>query len=315
MNLTKWPVKTGLIFLNLISPKTRSVILKVICLSIFTIWYTEKVIPQSKEYLMYSIGNSHTADFEPFSGFRSIATSEGIKLNNGWHINCGSSLYSIWLNPERTCVEVNCYGRFLTALASEPWDIITVQPFVGSEGSQEKEAAENIINYALSNRKNDSISFFLYCTWPMNTSYPLTEFDFSQAWLKPYVNEKDDAVISREFFNYLVDSVRNRFPKVKIGYIPVGEVFYLFHESAQKGLIPGFKSAGELYRDQWHLNNVGRYIASLTVYCIALKKNPEIVTDFNGFTTSSSWPSDRIISPEQKVIFRNIVSRVILSLH
>ncbi|MCE5347259.1 MAG: hypothetical protein LLG13_13365 [Bacteroidales bacterium] len=302
-------------FLSTIIPNTKLVFLKVTWLLVCTILCTNTVISQSKDYLMYSIGNSHTADFEPFSGFRRIAIAEGDSINNGWHINCGSPLYSTWLNPERTCVEPNYFGRFLHALSSQPWDIITIQPFVGPKGYQEKTAARDFIDYALSYRNTDSVSFFLYCTWPMNTSDTLTEFDYAQAWLEPYTNENDSVVNSREFYNYLVDSVRIKFPTAKIGYIPVGEVFYLFNESAQKGLIPGFTSASELYRDRWHLNNVGRYIASLTVYCIAIKKDPLIIKDFSGFAPSSSWPSDRNISSEQKVIFRSIISQVISSLH
>jgi hypothetical protein len=289
--------------------------MKIICLPLLTMWLTCNIYSQTNGYRIYSIGNSHTADFEPSSGFRSIATAEGVNIKNGWHINCGSSLYSIWMNPERICVEPGPSGNFMTALSSEPWDIITIQPFVGSEGYKEKTAARNIISYALSYLNEDSVSFFLYCTWPMNTSDPLGGFDYASEWLKPYSSENDEAAISREFCRYLTDSVRIRFPMAEVGYIPVGEVLYYFHESAQKGLIPGFKSAGELYRDQWHLNNVGRYIAALTVYCISLKADPLAVNDFTGFEPKSSWPSDKNITPEQKVIFRKIISQVISSLH
>jgi hypothetical protein len=302
-------------FLNLFVQRTKSVILNVTWLSLCTICCTNIAVSQPKEYWLYSIGNSHTADFRPFSDFRCIVTAEGDSIKNGWHINCGSPLYVTWSNPERTCVDPGSFGKFIPALSSYPWDIITIQPFVGTKGYQEKTAAINFINYTLSYRNKDSVSFFLYCTWPMNTSDTLSNFDYAQAWMKPYAHENDSVVISREFCAYLVDSVRNKFPAAKIGYIPVGEVFYLFNQSAQKGMIPGFKNAGELYRDHWHLNNAGRYIASLTVYCIALKKNPLTVKDFNGFAPSSSWPSDKIISPEQKAVFRKIISQVTTSLH
>lgn len=289
--------------------------MKIICLPLVAMWITCNMYSQTNVYRIYSIGNSHTADFEPSSGFRSIATAEGVNIKNEWHINCGSSLYSIWMNPERTCVEPGLSGKFMTALSSEPWNIITIQPFVGSEGYKEKMAARNIISYALSFRKEDSVSFFLYCTWPMNTSDSLSGFDYARVWLTPYSNENDEAAISREFCKYLVDSVRIRFPMAKVGYIPVGEVLYSFHKSAQQGMIPGFKSAGELYRDQWHLNNVGRYIASLTVYCVLLKADPIAIGDFPGFEPKSSWPSDKNITQEQKVIFRKIISQVISPLH
>jgi hypothetical protein len=299
----------------MISRKTKSVILNSIWGSLFAFCCTNTVISQPKEYLMYSIGNSHTADFRPMNDFRNILVSEGDSLDNGWHIDCGKSLYFTWLNPEITCVEPNHLGKYLSALSSLPLDIITLQPYIGPQGYQEKTAIKNIINYSLSYRNIDSVSFFLYCTWPQNTSDPLAGFDYAQAWLKPFKNENDSVVISREFCNYLVDGVRKIFPKAKIGYIPVGEVLYLFNQSARKGLIPGFTGAGDLYRDAHHLNNVGRYIAALTVYCVSFNKNPLSINDFSGFAPSSTWQSDRIISSEQKTIFRSIISQVISTHH
>ena len=130
-------------FLNHFVQKTQSVILKVSWLSLCIICYANIVVSQPREFLMYSIGNSHTADFRPFSDFRCIAAIEGDSIKNGWHINCGSPLYSTWSNPERTCVEPSSFGKFMPALSSYPWDIITIQPFVGTKGFQEKTAARN----------------------------------------------------------------------------------------------------------------------------------------------------------------------------
>jgi hypothetical protein len=272
------------------------------------------VIVKNKTYTMYSIGNSHTQDFEPFNGFLDIANTESIKISNGCHINCGSPLYNSWLNPEKTCVEPNSFGKYTSALSSFPWDIITIQPFVGTQGFLEKKAAVNFIDYALKFQNKDSLSLFIYCTWPMNDSYSLDSFDFSQIWLKPFASGKDTTALSRAFFNYLVDSVRTIYPDVKIGFISVGEVFYNFHESAKKGLVPGFSGAGELYRDKWHLNNVGRYIASLTSFCVVFNHNPLTIGDFKGFNKSSNSLSDKEITPELKGVIKAIISQTINSM-
>jgi hypothetical protein len=269
------------------------------------------VIKKPKKYLMYSIGNSHTYDFEPDRGFREIVSAESISFDNGWHIHCGSWLYNTWLYPDIVCIEPLSFGKYPSALSSFPWDIITIQPFVGTQGFLEKKAAIDFIDYALGFQNVDSVSFFLYCTWPMNNSDPLDSFDFSQAWLKPYMDENDSTIISRAFFSYLVDGVRAALPAAKVKFIPVGEVFYRFHESAKEGLIPGFSGAGELYRDSWHLNNVGRYIASLTVFCVVFNKNPLDVSDFHGFNINPEQISDKNITLEQKNVFRAIISQVI----
>lgn len=241
-----------------------------------------RVIPE-KKLSIYHIGNSHSWDFRPNEDFRSLAAAQGLKMENGWHIKCGSTLSDIWAYPNVTCVDPNDFGKFNTALSSRNLDIVTIQTYKGTSAENEKKACINIISLALSNPQNNKTMFYLYNTWPENTSIPLNNFDFSKAWLKTYSDPSKTLIMCRDYYKYLSNSIKGIFPAEKIGVIPVGEVLYQFDQAAKNGLITGYKSAGQLYRDSPHLNNVGRYIASLTVYCVIFDKDPRTIKDFNGF--------------------------------
>lgn len=281
---------------------------------LFSVVFNKDIsFPNKRAFLLYHVGNSHTWNFSPKTGFREIAIAENIKIDNGWHIDCSASLDYTWSHPEATCIEPNYFGKLKTALSTWPLDFITIQPYIGTQGYKEKTATKEIIDYLLAYRNIDSVTVFLYCTWPMNTSTRLNDFDYTQAWLKSYTNENDPVIMSRDFFNDLVENMRKSFPRAKIGYIPVGEVLNSFHISAQKGLIQGYSGAGDLYEDQWHLNNVGRYIASLTVFCRVFNRNPIDINDFVGFTPTKTL--DKVISKEQKVIFRKIISQILDSIN
>lgn len=51
------------------------------------------------DFFLYSIGNSHTWDFRPAADFLEIGKAMEINIKNGWHINCGQNLETIWDNP------------------------------------------------------------------------------------------------------------------------------------------------------------------------------------------------------------------------
>jgi hypothetical protein len=263
-------------------------------------------IPES--YRIYNIGNSHTWDHRPSTGFLDIARSMDVEINNGWHINCGKNIHDIWNNPEQTCVELTSYGYFKDAIGRHEWDAITIQPFVNGLGKNEAEAIKKLYTLIRST-KGAETQVFVYCSWPKNTAEELAVFDYSKAWQSAY-NEADTLrSVSEDFFTYLEKSVKEFAEDIE--FVPVGRVIYQFDRKAKAGEIPGFSGAGQLYRDRYHMNNVGRYLAGLTMFSCVLGVDPRDVPDFEAYPPSENWPSDRVLGDEQKTLIRQVIAEVL----
>lgn len=263
---------------------------------------------QDTTYFLYSIGNSHTWDFRPSADFLEIAKAMHIKISNGWHINCGQNLETIWQHPGQTCVELTGYGNYVNAIENYQWDGITIQTFIGGTGRAEKAATDAFLRYILDSLQRDC-KVFLYCTWPKNTTEQLADFNYTEAWQSDFREDDTLSVLSAKYFKYLQSSPGKYDTDVQV--IPVGRVLYQFDQVAKSGGFPGFTGAGELYRDAWHLNNVGRYIAGLTVFSQIFRIDPEDIPDFSAYHTSEKWTSDRELTAGQKSAIRSMISEVL----
>lgn len=266
----------------------------------------QEKIPES--YRIYNIGNSHTWDHRPSTGFLEIAKSMDMEISNGWHINCGKNIHHIWNNPEQVCVELTRFGYFKDAIAKHEWDAITIQPFVNGLGKNETEAIKKLYTF-VRKANNPETQVFVYCSWPKNTGEELTDFDYAKAWLADYNPEDTLRSVSEEFFTYMETSVREFAADVQ--FVPVGRVIYYFDRKAKAGEIPGFSGAGELYRDRYHMNNVGRYMAGLSMFSSILGIDPRDVPDFEAYPHSENWPSDRVLTDEQKILIREIIAEAL----
>ena len=60
-----------------------------------------------------------------------------------------------------------------------------------------------------------------------------------------------------------------------------------------------------------HMNNVGRYIAGLSMFSCILGIDPREVPDFQAYPPSENWPSDRVLTDKQKRVIRQVISEVI----
>ena len=261
-----------------------------------------------RDFFLYSIGNSHTWDFRPAADFHEIAKAMEIDIKNGWHINCGQNLKAILDNPGKTCVEVSEFGLYSRAMVDQRWDAITLQTFVGGTAKHEAEAIEAMLDL-ISESINRDCPLFIYCTWPRNTASKLEEFNYGDAWLSDIREVDTLKVLSEKYFKYLEDRFEPDAGRVR--FIPLGRVLFHFDQKARSGAVPGFSGAGELYRDAWHMNNVGRYIAGLTVFCSILRIDPTSVPVIDAYHLSDQWPGDRELTEEQEKMIREILSEVL----
>jgi len=168
-------------------------------------------------FFLYSIGNSHTWDFRPSSDFLKMADVLGVDIKNGWHINCGQNLETIWDKPGQTYVELSEYGVYR--------DAITLQTFTDGTGKDEKEAVDKMLDLITSSINRDC-NVFIYSTWPKNTAEKLGDFNYAKVWHRDYHANDTLRLLSEKYFNYLENSIGKSSDKVK--FIPVGRVLYHF---------------------------------------------------------------------------------------
>jgi hypothetical protein len=262
----------------------------------------------AKDFFLYSVGNSHTWDFRPSADFLEIARSLNIEIKNGWHISCGQNLESIWNNPGQTCVDVTEYGVYREAIENHRWNAITLQTYKGGTGKGEKQAVDEFLGFIASSINKDCY-VFIYCTWPQNTAEQLGDFNYAEAWLGDFRENDTLNLLTDKYFSYLENSIGNYSAWIK--FIPVGRVLYHFDQKAKSGEFPGFSGSGELYRDAAHMNNVGRYIAGLTVFSQIFRIDPVGIPDFISYPPSDKWTSDRELTSKQKEVIRKIISEAL----
>ncbi|WP_182033895.1 Ig-like domain-containing protein [Vibrio diabolicus] len=214
------------------------------------------------QYKLYSIGNSHTWDLEPKSSLVSLAKDMGVELQNDWHINCNSSIEDSVRDPQRTCVSSK-HGNYLSAINSEAYDAITIQPFFGTTGAREVEAIKTLVSQIKSSASS-SAKIYIYYTWPRNDEQSLNDLNYSSTWSKTYYPHDQFENLNKDFIIYLKEELEKSDLNIS-GYIPAAETLNDFHSLAKEGKIGQYQGSGYLYRDNLHMNNVGKYIAGQTM--------------------------------------------------
>jgi hypothetical protein len=262
---------------------------------------------------MFHIGNSHTWDLKPNYGLRKIFEAGGETLDNDWQIVCGKSLDYIVNNPTSSCVPPAGYSDYVEALTDQAWDVVTIQPFPGASGRAEIDALSDIIGLASWRSSPGQTRYFVYCTWPIVPDEDLVEYAYDDVWDSPYVSGSNSTLANREFFIFALKTIRDQHPDLPIEVIPVGAVLAVFHELAEAGQISGFSGAGELYRDRYHMNNVGRYIAALTTYAVVTERAASDLgaDSIVGFGVKQGSLVDRTITHDLRMKIVELVDRVI----
>lgn len=216
----------------------------------------------------FHIGNSLTWDARP-TAFSALSSQVGLDHEVGHHIRCGKSLPWIVKHPDQLCYE-NDHGTWPTALSEFEWDVVTLQlaPSDGSTLSADVQAATTLIDAARMNPANDDTRFVVYGAWPDQI-----QGGYEEQWLAD-VDAEDDATptsYSRAYHRAAFDRLVKERPDTRLSLFSNGELFYLAHleiESAKERGEPwlGFSEIYDMYLDQWHLNGVGRWLASLGMW-------------------------------------------------
>ena len=220
----------------------------------------------------YHIGNSLTNDMQPY-GVAAMANEHGFTATAGQHIHNSASLATIWNNPAgasgaRPFPDPAAYD---VALPDYTWDVVTLQPH-SSQGStlgQDEEMILNFIDLTRSRPANADTRFYIYATWP---SQNLGEYQ--SVWTQDIADADDTRTVqSRQYYTHLIERVRAR-TDATVLMIPAGEVLYELDRRFGASAVPEADDVTDLYRDQLHLNNAGRFVAGLTTYATIYGADP-----------------------------------------
>ncbi|QDT01101.1 DUF4886 domain-containing protein [Adhaeretor mobilis] len=237
------------------------------------------VAPARSQTTSYSIGNSFTQDGFKFSngqellsGFEQIVLAEGGSHETVPHIRCSSALHSIVADPDTVCITPRSpYDKFPNALPNYEWDFVTMQPHL-TQSSTLQDDIDSILTFislAQQNPQNADTVFYIYATWPGQTTWP-----YQSEWETPFVDDPTTATRSqREYYEHLLEDVRE-LTDATVYVVPAGEVLFELDKQIAAGTIPGVTSLNYFYRDLIHLTDEGRYMAAMTFYSMFFKTSP-----------------------------------------
>ncbi len=283
-------------------------------LSLIILFGTSPLVATASQ-TSYSIGNSLTWDAKPPT-VRDLAALAGETLTVGYHIRCGSSLLAIYNDPLSTCINPPPTGLWDEALPDNVWDVVTLQPYPGggSTLATDENVTLEMMNVALQQSDNNTTQFYIYSTYT-NPNAWLND-SYHDNWLTPTLNEPTQATRQyRDYYDNLIENVRNSQPSVlpPVLSIPAGEVIDVLDQMMVAGDVPGFNDAADLFRDAFHLNNVGRYVLSHTWYATIFGASPIGLDTASLFPASGNWPTDQNITPELALQLQSVIWNVVRS--
>jgi hypothetical protein len=221
------------------------------------LFFTGVQLLRADAFRLYQIGNSHSFDSLPKNGLPELFELAGIPFVNGWHIRCAKPLSYIVQNPDSTCVDSNKFGTWLPALAEHQWDAVILQTHNGATGLAELRAIQTIV---ATQDRDTSTRLFIYVNWPR-----ISGRSFDDAWNTDYTNGSQMVMQCHQYFTWLSQELdAGNSEGRSIGLIPIGHVLAELDQRFRRGEYPPFKRVDDLYRDDVHMNNVGKYVVGLT---------------------------------------------------
>lgn len=220
---------------------------------------------------VYSIGNSLTVDLRASSGVEDLSRNEARPISHDYHPRCGSSLTGIVANITQTCVPSFAFGTFSEAFSpAAPWtiDVVTLQPFYGPTIRQEVAAARSLIETIRASDAGRASRILIYATWPSQSDGPLL-----QAWAREDITLDSPFRPSRKSYDLFLDAVQEFEPNAAL--VPAGHAWVaVAEELTSQSVFNGISASTDLYRDDIHASNLGRYVAGLAAYATIYDKSP-----------------------------------------
>lgn len=230
-------------------------------------------VPPAPAESLYQVGNSFTADSEPF-WLDDLALANGLTFMGGAHVMCNSSLNDIASNPDASlCTPTGSYGPYADALAGYEWDAIALQSYRKLGATLEKEAlaGKALIDLARNNAGNLDSAYYLYEAWGHEFGDGSQSFSH---WEEPY-DPAEGVVHRRAYFEQLIEEWHG-LTGVDVRMLPAGEALFRVREAIAAGEMPGIHPVWltAIYRDNLHLSAMGKLVAGMTVLAALTGEDP-----------------------------------------
>jgi len=252
----------------------------------------------------YHVGNSLTVDASVPYRFAGMVAAQGRSLSASWHISCNQSLLSIY-NGAGTCVPTGPAGTWMNALPNYEWDFVTYQPYTQSGSTLGTD--ESVINSMANdwvelNPNNADTVHYVYATWPSLTATP-----WSDRWTQSITNDPDTPTSqAAEFYEHLMNNLHDsQSVAVPMRMIPAGHAMYVFDQLATSGGVGDATSVEQLYRDDVHLNDAGKFLLDQVWYAT-------LFGDPRGLSYTSPYSHD-LLTPEFLATSEKIAWNVVRS--
>ncbi len=165
-------------------------------------------------------------------------------------------------------------------------DHMTVQPFSVPGIEIEGNAALTFLQPGVA--ANPNLQAWIYAQWPTTDGYlsdPFARGDKGYNWPAPATpvpnTWEDTADAQLRFYEAFADFVDGKLDGKKVLVIPGGPALANLKRQVDAGKFPGISNfMGQVFQDEIHLRNSGRYLVSLVFYACFYKANPvDKVTD------------------------------------
>ena len=219
----------------------------------------------------YFVGNSLSWDVLNTGGFESIANQAGQNLRISQHVRCNSPLTatiaaSMDPNATQTCVPTASsfsssfdLGQFNNAFQQD-FDFLVLQPFFDATLQEEIDSAKYLIDQMQTNQNNANNEVYLYATW----SWRKSNASLNSIW------NNFDAKLDQEFVpsksTYQIFQNELASAGYDITLIKAGHAFSAVAEELQNAPLGNLSDSTQLYRDNIHGSNAGRYLASAVAF-------------------------------------------------
>lgn len=122
---------------------------------------------------------------------------------------------------------------------------------------------------------NPDIQIYYYETWHHLTSGTSRNSEYDTASPTRTLRWRARLDADRGMWDGIVERVNAAHPGAKpVLLIPVGRVLGAVHDALEAGRIPGWTRIEDLFGDEIHTNNYGKYVVSLVHYAVLTGRSP-----------------------------------------
>lgn len=256
---------------------------------------------------LYAIGNSLTASMLPYS-IPGLAAQRGQSFDVGFYTASGRALDYIVANPGLP--NTGSPAALDMAFQAYTWSDISMQPYPSASSTLASDMASiRSIVAAASAGTSAQARLYLYSAWPAQTSF--AAMGFGNWWRSAVPDElAQPTVLKRAHADHLLARLRAEFGTRAVHVIPVGDVLAAFDEQIRAGQAGSITSISQLYSDNDHVGDVGKFIAALTVYATVFRQSPEGMAIPAGYLQGSAAAQ---LTPQLAAQLQSLVWRVVNS--